>query len=95
MTTPHIMFRDESGKLHATPALSLASDLGTSLGSEVFARRALECRAQLREAFDRADLLEAEFSEQLGAQKAYRTRISPQHHAAIQGDDDADLPRAN
>ena len=35
MTTPHIMFRDDSGKLHPTPALALAADLGGLLGSVI------------------------------------------------------------
>jgi len=69
MTTPHIMFRDESGRLHATPSLALASDLANLLGSEVFARRAMECRAQLREAFDRIDALEAMYGDQISGRQ--------------------------
>ena len=76
MTTPHIMFRDDSGKLHATPSLSLAADLANLLGSEVFARRAMECRAQLREAFDRADALEVAYGDRLMAQPVVKQVLS-------------------
>ena len=88
MTKPHIMFRDKSGKLHATPALSLAADLAELCGSEVFARRAMEIREKLREAFDRADILESMFP-------SAQTSFTPQQIAAIQGDGNAHLSREN
>ena len=75
MTTPHIMFRDESGRLHATPSLALAADLANLLGNEVFARRAMECRAQLREAFDRVDALEVAYGDRITAQPATKQAL--------------------
>ena len=68
MTSPHIMFRDRRGKLHATPSLAAAADLGDVLGSEVFARTVLSNMEAVLQAFRVVRDLEAEYGTQISEQ---------------------------